>query len=64
MFEPWMSRVERAADERARGRARLLAEELEEGLPEEIALAEELHEIRLRGRRLREALGWALAGRR
>jgi len=64
MFEPLVTRTQRVADERAADAARLLAAELADELPDEIGIGEELHEIRLRGRRVREALGWALAGRR
>lgn len=64
MFEPLVTRVQRVADERAADAARLLAAELADELPDEIGIGVDLHEIRLRGRRAREALGWALAGRR
>ena len=64
MFEPLVSRVQRAADERAADAARLLAAELSEELPEEIGIGAELYEIRLRGRvrRQRAAIDWVIAG--
>lgn len=64
MFEPLVARVQRVADERAADAARLLAAELADELPDEIGLGAELYEVRLRGRKARDALGWTLAGRR
>ena len=64
MFEPLVARVQRVADERAEDAARLLAAELADELPDEIGIGAELYEVRLRGRKARDALGWALAGRR